>query len=161
MVSFEREKRKEVDEMKKIMVVLIMVIGLVVCNSEAGNYTDQGKRSKKEVLACQGKSLKGLVGKTFVAYPPKGGLGFSTTSFAPKLGVYGVNFSVKTPEKFTILSVQMEYEDHGDFYLKIKFDSGRIAYLNVGSGLFFCSLVDKEIVPELRKALVTIGDSCE
>ncbi len=143
---------KRLDEMKKIVILIIMLIGLVVCNSEAGNYTDQGK-SEKEVIECQRKGLDKLIGKTFVAYPSE-----TWVMFHPKIGYREKNFGVMAPEKFTVLSVHVDY---GNFFVKVKFDSGRIAYFTTSPGLFFSALIYKEVVPELRKALTTIKDSCE
>ncbi len=145
--------------MKKIVIVLLITIGLAVCNSEAGNYTDEGRKTLAQVLECQRKALNQLIGKTFTAYPDSYYAPFDNVIYTGFEKTWAP-FGVKSPEKFTVLSIQKQSGNTGNFYLKIKFDSGRIAYCNISSGNFLGSLTPEKVLPELKKIVDSIHDSC-
>jgi len=107
--------------MKKMWLILtlVLVFGIVSISVAQSNYITT-KEKERVYNECVKKGYNKIVGKTFIANP---NAIFDPFHEEPK--ALTPSFGVRRPEKFTVVG----YLEEG-FWWKIRFASGKVAYIN-------------------------------
>jgi hypothetical protein len=105
----------------RLILTLVLVFGIASVSVAQSNYVTT-KEKERTYNECVEKGYNKIVGKTFIANP---NAVFDPFREEPK--AFSPSFGVRKPEKFTVIG----YLEDG-FWWKIRFVSGKMAYINRG-----------------------------